>query len=140
MMSKVPRVAVVVVAMLGCGGKTIEGGPSASSAPATEGSCVLEAGVWGCSSSSADASSDASTDGSGYASSVPARVLPPCGAGVEAGASCVATETSVDTANPNEPVHILMSECLGCGSNGLGTDWACVSQTWQALGSFACMP
>jgi len=67
------------------------------------------------------------------------RVLPPCAPGVGSGA-CTAVDTSIDTTNPNEPAHISDSECLMCGSAGMGMDWICISQSWQVAGVFSCSP
>lgn len=133
-----------LLAILGCGGKTVgvagsvEAGVTGAG-PAVAGACTMDAGLWGCSSSPVDASSGSDFE-AGVAPAEPAPLLPPCQMAMQQGASCTATESTIDTTNANQPVHISMSECLDCRSSGIATEWACVSGSWQPLATFACSP
>src|SRR5579863_9577614 len=59
------------------------------------------------------------------------RGLASCSAEPVVGGSCVQQET-VDTTSPTQPAHYTTyPECLGCMSDGTGTDWTCGTSGWQ---------
>jgi hypothetical protein len=55
--------------------------------------------------------------------------------------ACVVQNGVVDFDTPTAavPVPVMNTECFEC-TNGVGTEWECVSQEWQIAATFSCSP
>ena len=64
-------------------------------------------------------------------------LLAGCPSNVASGVPCGGDDSTVDTTNPQQPVH-LDGDCFQCTDDGLGVHWSCGSQGYQWAGVHSC--
>jgi hypothetical protein len=85
------------------------------------GSCTSSGDEWSCTTPLADAG----------------RSLLSCPMSFDAGGACP-IENTVSTTNPTQPMQVAVTECFDCASSGVGIDWSCGTNGWEAGAVFSC--